>query len=158
RDWLAWASRSGVDGRVVSFIDDNPEVFASSNGRSWTYVSNVLKAWEQTREGELLPLVAGLVGMAWAVAFLRHYNGKEKVLSGEQVAGRYAAHRKIIQEQVRAGRLDAVRVTIEKLKEHLVTNKGNLKGDAAKNVARFLGDLPGDLRIGLRSWLAQNGL
>jgi hypothetical protein len=160
RRWVEWAGRSGVDPRVVGFVDMNPKVFDGglSNPRAWKYVSDVLTAWEGDRDGELQPKVAGLVGETWAVAFLRHLQGNEKSLSGPQVVGMYQANRKVIQDQVRTGRLDAVQVTIQKVKEHLlVAGPAKLGDAAAKNVGQFLDDLPGDLKIDLRGWLAQNG-
>jgi hypothetical protein len=160
RRWVEWAARSGIDPRVTTFIDLNAKVFEGdqSNPRSWTYVSSVLKSWEREKAGELQPLVAGLVGETWAVAFLRHCSGEEKVLTGAQVVGTYQAHRTVILKQVRNGRLDVVRVTIEKVKEHLIAKSGHLGSAAAKHVGQFLDDLPGDLKIALRAWLAQNGL
>jgi hypothetical protein len=158
RRWLEWAARCGIDPRVKRFVELNPKVFEGehSNPRSWTFVSNLIKAWERNQAGELLPLIAGLVGEPLAVAFLRHCSGQEKVLNGAQVVGSYPAYRNVIQEQVRTGRLDAVQVTVEQMKEYLVAQRENLDGAAARHVGQLLDDLPGDVTIALRAWLAQN--
>jgi MoxR-like ATPase len=159
RLWLEWAARSGIDPRITGFVDLNPKVFDDerSNPRSWAYVSKLLTAWEREKSGEFLPLVAGLVGEIWAVAFLRHCDGQEKFLTGAQVVAEYPAVRSVIQEQVGNGRVDVVQVTIERVQDHLVAQRANLGGAAARNIGQFLDDLPGDMQIALRAWLAQNG-
>jgi hypothetical protein len=158
--WVEWAHGAAIHPAVSSFVDLSPDVFANRdpNPRSWAYVSNILKTWEQGRQGELHPLVAGLVGEVWSVAFLRHYQEKEKVLTGRLVAGAYVKRRKLIQHQLQEGRLDLVEATTQSLKHYLRGVKDDPGRDASRNIRLFLDDLPGDMKIQLRAWLAQNGL
>jgi hypothetical protein len=47
---------------------------------------------------------------------------------------------------------------MQSVKDRLAVTEMPLADTAARNLRLFLDDLPGDLNIGLRQWLVQNGL
>lgn len=84
-DWLVWARESGIDTRIISFIDDNPEFlddeesFTSENlertpdRRSWERTSSVIKGFSEL--GELLqPMISGIIGNRAAASFFEYVN------------------------------------------------------------------------------------
>ena len=98
QEWLLWADREGVDGRVTSFIRENPiwldkdpnaregadtGMDKTPDRRAWRRVSDVLKV-----AGELTPVVtkviSGIVGPKAAAALAGSVSAR-KILSGREV-------------------------------------------------------------------------
>ena len=84
-DWINWARRTGIDSRIISFIDDNPEFldgddnYSSENlertpdRRSWERVSKVIENF--TEIGELVQtMISGMIGDKSAAVFLEYVN------------------------------------------------------------------------------------
>lgn len=85
-DWLNWGKSSGIDERILSFIDQNPEYLDSdesfSDGdsltkspdrRSWERVSSVIKNFPSLSSDELF-LISGIIGNKAASVFFKFVN------------------------------------------------------------------------------------
>lgn len=83
KDWIDWATRSGLDSRVVSFIstnskyldgvfkDDSNNLDKTPDRRAWERVSDIIKNIPTVQKNNLSlkKLLCGIVGSAAAVAF-----------------------------------------------------------------------------------------
>lgn len=76
--WLEWSIHQGIDRRVIGYVSfDNsrlnmtPETsdMAFPTPRSWTFVSNLLKAMQPEKVSDIHMLIASAVGVDTAVAF-----------------------------------------------------------------------------------------
>ena len=101
-DWLTWAKEAGLDSRIISFIDENPEYLdgdessgafgednleRSPDRRSWERTSQVIKDFDLLDEN-LLSMLSGIVGNRAAAAFFEFVNEHKlpsvsKMLEGE---------------------------------------------------------------------------
>lgn len=87
-EWIEWARGTGVDNRIISFIDDNPEYldgdessgsFGEDNlertpdRRSWERTSQVIKEIVELNEN-FLSMVSGIVGNRAAASFFEFVN------------------------------------------------------------------------------------
>ena len=87
-DWLKWARESGLDSRIISFIDENSEYLdgdentsaygqdnleRSPDRRSWERTSNIIRNFSELNE-EVQSLVSGIVGNRAAAAFFEYIN------------------------------------------------------------------------------------
>jgi hypothetical protein len=101
QEWLLWASKVGLDSRVIDFISENPEMLdgaaftredqgleKSPDRRGWERVSKVLQTNEVTPL--LKTVIAGIVGMPAASKFFavinqKHLLGAKEILLGDFV-------------------------------------------------------------------------
>lgn len=79
-DWIQWASRSGIDSRVISFIttnvkyldsnfaEDSNTLDKSPDRRAWERVSDIMKN-EPVVDNTFKKLISGIIGGGAAVAF-----------------------------------------------------------------------------------------
>lgn len=87
-DWLTWAKDAGLDSRVISFIDENPEylddeesggAFVEDNlertpdRRSWERTSNIIKDFAVLDE-MVQSMVSGIIGNRAAATFFEYVN------------------------------------------------------------------------------------
>ncbi len=83
-DWLAWGQNSGIDPRILSFINDNPEYLDSDEDqglaenlerspdrRSWERTSQITKNFDQLTDLQK-PLVSGILGNKATALFFRY--------------------------------------------------------------------------------------
>ncbi len=84
-DWINWAREAGIDSRIISFIEDNPELLdgeesfgeenleRSPDRRSWERVSKIIKNFSEL--GELhQPMISGIIGDRAAACFFDFVN------------------------------------------------------------------------------------
>lgn len=84
-DWINWAREAGIDSRIISFIEDNPELLdgdeaygsenleRSPDRRSWERLSKIIKNF--TELGELhQPMISGIIGDRAAACFFEFIN------------------------------------------------------------------------------------
>lgn len=82
-DWIDWASASGIDQRIISFISQNPEYLDSSEDeglaenlerspdrRSWERVSQIIKNFPELTDLQK-PLISGIIGNKATALFFR---------------------------------------------------------------------------------------
>lgn len=85
KDWITWAREAGIDSRIISFIEDNPELLdgeesfgeenleRSPDRRSWERLSKIIKNF--TELGELhQPMISGIIGDRTAACFFDFVN------------------------------------------------------------------------------------
>jgi len=81
-NWIDWAKEAGLDGRVISFIEENPEYLDSDeeaeenlertpDRRSWERTSNIIKN-ESVLTNDHLVLLSGIIGNKAASLFYKH--------------------------------------------------------------------------------------
>lgn len=167
KEWTAWATNHGVHEAVVRYVTQTDEVFASSNPRAWTYVSNVLKCHESGDSGRnvLLAVIAGLVGGVQARAFLTTYlAGDDDIpLTLPDIAAVYPRHRPTVKRWVEGKRTDLLAATAHAVKvgtqsSDLCARIVEADGEQAQNIADFLSDLPADLATSVKKALKKAGL
>jgi len=169
KHWLKWAEKNSIHQSVCRFVRNTPNIFDSSDStpRGWSYVSNVLRAYEQggaVDEGLLTTGVSGLVGDALGVAFVQaHLNGEEPI-PADALLRDYQRHQSTIEEWKKGKRTDLLNATahallvmmqnsdvcteIEKstvMKDSLMSFLNSLPADIAKKVrlaAKKAGALP----------------
>ena len=94
-EWLLWATKSGIDQRVIDFISENPEMLDGAafrredqglektpDRRAWERVSNVIK--QCSVDDFLKKIIAGIVGMG-AAAKLFESISKHRLLSAKEI-------------------------------------------------------------------------
>ena len=98
-DWINWARSAGLDSRIISFIDDNPEYldgdenFTAENlertpdRRSWERTSSIIQKFTELNE-MVQPMVSGIVGNRASAAFFDFVNSHRvpsvsKILEGD---------------------------------------------------------------------------
>ena len=84
-DWINWARDAGLDSRIISFIEENPELLdgdestvwenleRSPDRRSWERLSKVIEKFSETRE-EVQAMASGIIGDRAAADFFRFVN------------------------------------------------------------------------------------
>jgi len=87
-DWICWARGAGLDSRILSFIEENPEFLdggekssfygdsnleRSPDRRSWERASNIIKDFEVIGKNEEV-LLSGIVGDRAAAVFFEYLN------------------------------------------------------------------------------------
>lgn len=83
QNWLNWASSQKIDSRIISFIEQNPELLDGSDvdissenlerspdRRSWERTSNIIKNFETLTEKEK-PIISGIIGNRATSLFFR---------------------------------------------------------------------------------------
>ena len=84
-DWINWAREAGLDSRIISFIEENPELLdgdesygsenleRSPDRRSWERVSKVIGSFSELNE-LVQPMVSGIIGDRTAAVFFEFVN------------------------------------------------------------------------------------
>ena len=95
-DWIKWAENTGIDGRIISFIEENPEyldgeisyVEASNlertpDRRSWERASKILVNFQELSDVHK-PIFTGIIGNQ-ATAMLFRYIKEHNVPSAKEI-------------------------------------------------------------------------
>ena len=87
-DWINWARAAGLDSRIISFIEENPEMLDDEAGgasfgednlerspdrRSWERLSKVIEKFSEPGE-EVQAMASGIIGDRAAADFFRFVN------------------------------------------------------------------------------------
>ena len=164
--WLKWADAQGVHPAVRQYVGAVPDVFGSSNPRSWTYASNVLLAHESAGGNDrrtLVAALAGLVGEVHAKAFAKIYRGGSGngVPTAENVLKNYPAVRNTVTGWVKAKQTDLLAGVAHGVRVAL--QNSDLCAEIAKsktmrrNLEDFAKDLPADLGRKVRAAAKDGG-
>ena len=153
QEWLLWASKAGLDSRVIDFISENPEMLdgaaftredqgleKSPDRRGWERVSNVLQKNEVTPL--LKTVIAGIVGMPAASKFFAVINQKHLPSAKEILLGDFAKQKAALKKCI-TPELAAVNESIFRF----IETKGYDEKDAAtvaKNFAAYFEFLSGE--------------
>ena len=167
KTFVAWAEVSGVHVAVRHYVTGVKDIFATddSNPRAWTYLSDLLTAFERQAgcsEGVLLSMMAGQVGEVHARAFLKAYHGTEEPLTLRDVLSDQEKAVSIVRKWMDDKRTDLLAATAHQIKVALQSSDqcGELHDDPAK--ARLLRDfcrgLPADLSRQIKAFMKEQGL
>ena len=111
QEWLLWAKKENVDGRVLDFIQENPiwldkDPDAKENAdtgldktpdrRGWKRVSDIVKDAPDLG-GVMTKIIAGIVGPKAASAFISSVAAR-KILSGREILNRFPEVRATLSE------------------------------------------------------------
>ena len=108
-DWINWARESGLDSRIISFIDENPEFldgdenFTAENlertpdRRSWERTSNIIKNFSELSE-LVQPLVSGIVGNRATAAFFEFVNSHRIPSVSKILEGDFSENQKLLEK------------------------------------------------------------
>lgn len=143
QEWLLWASKAGLDSRVIDFISENPEMLdgaaftredqgleKSPDRRGWERVSKVLQTNEVTPL--LKTVIAGIVGMPAASKFFAVINQKHLPSAKEVLLGDFAKQKTALKKCI-TPELAAVNESIFRF----IETKGYDEKDAAKVAKNF---------------------
>lgn len=143
QEWLLWASKAGLDSRVIDFISENPEMLdgaaftredqgleKSPDRRGWERVSKVLQKNEVTPL--LKTVIAGIVGMPAASKFFAVINQKHLPSAKEILLGDFAKQKTALKKCI-TPELAAVNESIFRF----IETKGYDEKDAAKVAKNF---------------------
>lgn len=89
-DWLAYAEREKLDGRVVRFIEHEPRWLSDVDPRSFTRLAQAVRPLREITEHEA-HFISGIVGPAAAARFLASLTGHSQ-LSGLDVLTAFPQH------------------------------------------------------------------
>ncbi|MBT3191083.1 MAG: AAA domain-containing protein [Verrucomicrobia bacterium] len=164
KSWMSWASRNGVHESVRRYVGAVPDIFAATNPRSWTYVSEVLTAYEGSGRGDkriLMAGVAGLVGDTHASSFIKVYRSGDVVLTVDVVLRKYRSVRATVKGWMKSKRTDSLAGIAHGVQVELQDCDlcAEIRGSKAltKNLEDFVSDLPADLGRKVRSAARQGG-
>lgn len=103
QEWLLWATKTGVDERIIRFIGENPKVLdnmgknGEDNGldktpdrRGWKKVSDLIKGQEQL--GNVYKkIIGGIIGVSAMTLFFQSI-GNNRILSAKEVLKNFDKH------------------------------------------------------------------
>jgi len=165
-EWLNWADANGIHPAVIKYVKNTPDVFEGdqSNPRSWSYVSDVLHAFEKGSKATddiLTVAVSGIVGDVHCAAFLRSYSQSEEPLPSTSVINDYARFKHEVEKWAEAKRMDMLNATVRNVLVALQSTDtcNEIAGDESKQeqLADFIRDLPGDMGKKVRDAGRRNG-
>ena len=164
--WLKWAVGNGIHPTVQQYVGMVPNVFESTNPRSWAYASNILFAHEGAGGDDRRTLVAafaGLVGEMHAKAFAKIYRGGSGggVPTAENILRKYPSIRptlagwvKTKQTDLLSGVAHGVQVALQNADLCAEISKSKAM---ARNLGDFIKDLPADLGRKVRAAAKDGG-
>jgi energy-coupling factor transporter ATP-binding protein EcfA2 len=162
--WLKWAAGNGMHESVRRYVESIPDVFATTNPRSWTYVSDVLLAYEAQGAGDrrmLTATVAGLVGDTHASAFVKVYRTGDVTLTVDAVLRKYRSVRATVKGWAKAKRTDALSSIAHSMRVALqnsdLCDEVRSKKSMTRNLLDFIQDLPADIGRKVRSAAKDGG-
>jgi hypothetical protein len=161
--WLAWGRENGIHPSVIEYVESDESVFedSRSNPRAWEHASDLLWAHSKTQLPEriLQVAVAGKVGPERAAAFFRVMRDKVRPCTAQEILTASATHRTQVKDWIRNGQTDLLDATLLAVMKHLQPQSDfeTVQGDQKtwKALAKFVWDLPGDLREKARKFFAE---
>jgi MoxR-like ATPase len=163
--WLNWAGENSVHESVRRYVHSVPDIFESTNPRSWTYVSDLVHAFEtnrQTAEPILRADIAGLVGDVHTTAFMKIFRSAGVSVTAEDILRHYRKVQPTILSWRKQKKMDFLAAIVHELQVQL--QGSDLCAEIAesqsmsKNLSDFIGDLPADLSRKVRSAATKMGV
>ncbi len=175
KDWTTWARRENPEKGfghnclpiIVDFIsndekwldppkDAEPGVVHVSR-RSWERLGDALHAagvGENPQDDLFYPICLGFVGLEASIKFVDFAKSQDNRFTGEDIVTRYSQVRtKVISKK----RAELLNTAIEKTSD-FVQKLDKVTDPQGKNLAAFMEDLPGELRISLWTKLTASGV
>jgi hypothetical protein len=158
KEWMSWATKSGVHPSIVDFVAQNPEMLDPPVGameagkvypsrRSWMQFDNSCKAlniWDSTDEGLMTQIAKGWLGSKIAVMFPKFYLNEYSRLSPSDILDDFDK----VKTQIEASCSDIeVVASISSGVCNELKNRSAAKlGDSQKeNIKKFMQLLPKDV-------------
>lgn len=151
-DWCEYASEKKVDGTIVSFLRENPNLFKTDNGFSYDVIrpSNrsamLLDSLKKLNPPHDMfkEFVFGILGSETGTMYLKHCDEYQTYIKGEDVLQRFSSVKGKIEEIVKSGkRLDMLVNTSEEVYNVLdATNKPSDR--MIENCKKYLLTIPAD--------------
>ena len=104
-DWITWAKTSGIDSRIIDFINENPEYLDSSDleteensferspdRRSWERASEIIKNISELSDLQK-PVISGILGNRVTSIFFRFIMGKKTLSAKMILEGKFKEHK-----------------------------------------------------------------
>ena len=166
KSWCQWANQSDVHPAVVKFVSTTPDIFAGeqSNPRAFSYVSDILKAYEASgvdEENLLVTTVSGLVGDSLAIALIQSMLTDEETISPDNVLEHYEKFRSAVLHWVRSKKMDLINATVHGVQVRLqnvdVAARVATMATLSRNLNVFAKDLPADMGKKLMKTAKQAG-
>ena len=158
QEWLLWAEKSGIDPRVINFINDHANMLDSDgvnqidrglektpDRRAWKRVSDVIKG-EFTLTTFHQKLVAGIIGVGMAAQFFKEFKNSN-VPKATDVLFKYQENQKRIEKL----ELDKIAIVNDEIMRYLETHKslGDDEAAAKYNLVEYINFLDERNREGL---------
>lgn len=103
-EWLLWATKNGIDSRVIEFIQENPTMLDEScdtkldqgfgkspDRRGWEKVSNIIKGKKEL-SAIYKKTIGGIVGLQATAAFFRSFSNN-RVISASDILLNYSEYK-----------------------------------------------------------------
>ena len=165
-DWLTWARADGnINSTMVDFIAGNEKWLdspkdvepgkVSPSRRSWERLSQALTAAgiaEDPKHELFYPMSLGYIGTEATIAYHSFAKTVDAQVTGEEILQDYPKCKKKVSKLGQ----EKQNILIEKVAEH-ITKSGiqTLDDTQGSNLAAFMKDLPGELRVACWSKLTQ---
>jgi len=163
-DWVSWARDGHIHDIVTDFIAGNEKWLDSPTDgepgkvqpsrRSWERLSIALTSSgviEDANNPIFYPMCLGFVGTEATISFHSFVKMIDSQVSGEEILNDYPKSKKKV---AKLGQ-EKQNVLIEKVTDYIVKNSNNLTDNQGINLAAFMRDLPGELRVAAWSKLTQ---
>lgn len=108
-DWILWAKEEGLDSRIISFIDENPDFLdgdetltednleRTPDRRSWERASKIIEKFEELNELHQ-PLLSGIVGNRASAAFFDFINSHKLPSVGKILEGNFEENQSLLSD------------------------------------------------------------
>jgi len=157
-EWIDYAKENDYDDNLIDFIRVQPDLLSAKmedfsledikpSRRSWSAIDRILKTEIANDDGLIKEISFGLVGVAPTIAFFKHRNNKEEMVSAEDIIKKYSKVKnkiKALSENSNEKRLDVLKVVSEKVLDTLFALK-KVTPSHMKNVIEYIIDIPKDL-------------
>jgi ribosomal protein S17E len=164
-DWTTWARNTGaVHDTVVDFIASNERWLdcpkdsepgkVTPSRRSWERLSRSLVSAgiaDNPNDHMFYPMCLGFVGTEATIAFHSFAKTIENQVTGEEILRDYD---KVKKKVAKLGQ-EKQNILIEKVADYVTKQLKSLDEKQGANLRKFMGDLPGELRVAAWSKLTQ---
>lgn len=173
KDWLVWARRDkkefggGIHSLVVDFIADNDKWLDPEKNAEATKKTCSRRSWErlnaalvgagimETPTHELwYPMCLGYVGVEATIAFQSFAKNYNFQVTAKDILNDYPK----VKPKIAKLQQERMNICIDKVSEYVVKELDRLSDKQGTNLAAFMKDLDGELRIALWSKLTQQGI
>ena len=143
-DWINWARATRIDSRIISFIEENPELLdgdenysqenleRSPDRRSWERVSKIIEGFAELDELHQ-PMVAGIIGDKAAATFFEFVNSNRVPSVSKILEGDFSKNQELLSD---LGFTDFTQLN-EAVYRWLEKNSSTAGAEVAKNLVSY---------------------
>jgi hypothetical protein len=162
KNWVKWAQQNDINPKIISFVEQDKNIFDSTCPRSWELASKLYNSWEMNHKGDkdykqLEVLLSGTIGKNYATAFFKYLVHEASPLESDQVIYQYNTYRAQLKSLKKKKQLDFLSISLKNLQidlskqekfESVIKEKNSLN-----NIKLFLKDLPKELSAKWSKWI-----